>query len=156
MDLALNNLQRLICHKTKQANKQTMYLCIYAWVYVWNGFIYLQVPKIACTVGISLWGCPRRRVINSTLIHFKWSNWCFMDEGVRLSGGDLIDSSTTRHTNVLRKYERNVVRILPPTFVSSSSKDLSYGSQTWPIKWNTVSSKQRSCRYCDMDALHGR
>ena len=31
----------------------------------------------------------------------------------------------------------------------------SYGSQTWPIKWNAVSSKQRSCRYCRMDALHG-
>ena len=23
--------------------------------------------------------------------------------------------------------------------------------QTWPIKWNAVSSKQRSCRYCCMD-----
>ena len=23
----------------------------------------------------------------------------------------------------------------------------SYGSQTWPIKWNAVSSRQRSCRY---------
>ena len=32
----------------------------------------------------------------------------------------------------------------------------SYGSQTWPIKWNAVSSKQQSCRYCCMDALHGR
>ena len=32
----------------------------------------------------------------------------------------------------------------------------SYGSQTWPIKWNAVSSKPRSCRYCYMDALHGR
>ena len=32
----------------------------------------------------------------------------------------------------------------------------SYGSQTWPIKWNAVSSKQRSCRYCCMNALHGR
>ena len=32
----------------------------------------------------------------------------------------------------------------------------SYGSQTWPIKWNAVSSMQRSCRYCYMDALHGR
>ena len=31
----------------------------------------------------------------------------------------------------------------------------SYGSQTWPIKWNAVSSKQRSCHYCYMDALHG-
>ena len=32
----------------------------------------------------------------------------------------------------------------------------SYGSQTWPIKWNAVSSKRRLCRYCFMDALHGR
>ena len=32
----------------------------------------------------------------------------------------------------------------------------SYVSQTWPIKWNAVSSKQRSCRLCYMDALHGR
>ena len=32
----------------------------------------------------------------------------------------------------------------------------SYGSQTWPIKWIAVSSKQRSCRYCYMDAQHGR
>ena len=32
----------------------------------------------------------------------------------------------------------------------------SYGSQTWLIKWNAVSSKQRSCQYCYMDALHGR
>ena len=27
-------------------------------------------------------------------------------------------------------------------------------NQTWPIKWNADSSKQRSCRYCYMDALH--
>ena len=32
----------------------------------------------------------------------------------------------------------------------------SYGSQTWPIEWNAVSFKQRSCRCCYMDALHGR
>ena len=32
----------------------------------------------------------------------------------------------------------------------------SYGSQTWPIKWNADSSKQRSYRYCCMDALLGR
>ena len=32
----------------------------------------------------------------------------------------------------------------------------SYGNQTWPIKWNAVSSMQRSCRYCYMDALLGR
>ena len=32
----------------------------------------------------------------------------------------------------------------------------SYGRQTWPINWKAVSSKQRSCRYCYMDALHGR
>ena len=31
----------------------------------------------------------------------------------------------------------------------------SYGSKTWPIKWSAVSSKQRSCRYCYMDAPHG-
>ena len=31
-----------------------------------------------------------------------------------------------------------------------------YVSQTWPIKWNAVSSKQWSCRYCYMNALHGR
>ena len=31
----------------------------------------------------------------------------------------------------------------------------SYGSQTWPIKLSTVSSKQRSCRYCYMDGPHG-
>ena len=29
------------------------------------------------------------------------------------------------------------------------------GSQTWPIKWNAVSSKQRSCQYCCMGALDG-
>ena len=32
----------------------------------------------------------------------------------------------------------------------------SYGNQTWPIKWNAVSSRQRSYRYCCMDALLGR
>ena len=32
----------------------------------------------------------------------------------------------------------------------------SYGSQTWPIKWNSFSSKKRSCRYCYMNAPHGR
>ena len=32
----------------------------------------------------------------------------------------------------------------------------SYENQTWPIKWNAVSSRQRSCRYCNMDALLGR
>ena len=28
--------------------------------------------------------------------------------------------------------------------------------KTWPIKWNAVSSRLRSCRYCCMDALLGR
>ena len=32
----------------------------------------------------------------------------------------------------------------------------SYGSQTWPIKWNAVSSKQWSYRYSYMDAQYGR
>ena len=32
----------------------------------------------------------------------------------------------------------------------------SYGNQTWPIKWNAVSSRQRSYRYYCMDALLGR
>ena len=32
----------------------------------------------------------------------------------------------------------------------------SYGNQTWLIKWNAVSSRQRSYRYCCMDALLGR
>ena len=50
--------------------------------------------------------------------------------------------------------------------VSSPDKDVSmplaktgyrsYVSQTWPIKWNAIFSKQRSCRYCNIDALHGR
>ena len=31
----------------------------------------------------------------------------------------------------------------------------SYGSQTWSIKWSAISSKQRLCRYCYMDAPHG-
>ena len=31
----------------------------------------------------------------------------------------------------------------------------SYGNQTWPIKWNAVSSKQWLCRYCCMDAPLG-
>ena len=31
-----------------------------------------------------------------------------------------------------------------------------YGNQTWPIKWNAVSSRQRSYRYCCMDAPLGR
>ena len=32
----------------------------------------------------------------------------------------------------------------------------SYGNQTWPMKWSAVSSRQRSYRYCYMDALLGR
>ena len=32
----------------------------------------------------------------------------------------------------------------------------SYGNQIWPIKWNAVSSRQRSYRYCCMNALLGR
>ena len=54
------------------------------------------------------------------------------------------------------------------SIVSSTEKDIdtrlmkawtaidsyrSYGNQTWPIKWNTFSSRQRSYRYCCMDAL---
>ena len=31
----------------------------------------------------------------------------------------------------------------------------SYGNQTWPIRWNAVSSRQRLYRYCYMAALHG-
>ena len=30
-----------------------------------------------------------------------------------------------------------------------------YGNQTWLMKWNAVSSRQQSCRYCCMDALLG-
>ena len=33
---------------------------------------------------------------------------------------------------------------------------MSYGNQTWPIKWNAVSSKQQSCRYYSMETQHGR
>ena len=32
----------------------------------------------------------------------------------------------------------------------------SYGNQTWSIKWNAVSSRQRWCWYCYMDVLLGR
>ena len=32
----------------------------------------------------------------------------------------------------------------------------SYGNQTWPIKWNAVSSRQRPYWYCYMDTLLGR
>ena len=32
----------------------------------------------------------------------------------------------------------------------------SYGNQTWLIKWNAVSSRQRSCLYCYVDELLGR
>ena len=39
---------------------------------------------------------------------------------------------------------------------TASSGYRSNRSQTWAIKWNAVSSKQRSCRCCYMDALHGR
>ena len=48
--------------------------------------------------------------------------------------------------------------------VSSTEKDIdtrltigfrSYGNQTWPLKWNAVSSRLRLCRYCCMDALLG-
>ena len=51
--------------------------------------------------------------------------------------------------------------------VSSTEKDIemrlmkaltgywSYGNQTWPIKWNAISSRQRSYRYYCMDALLG-
>ena len=38
-----------------------------------------------------------------------------------------------------------------PTVLSGAN-----GNQTWPIKWNAVSSRQRLCRYCYMDALLGR
>ena len=38
----------------------------------------------------------------------------------------------------------------------SQAETLLHQSQTWPTKWNAVSSKLRSCWYCYMDALHGR
>ena len=38
------------------------------------------------------------------------------------------------------------------TYLGSS---ISFGNQTWPIKWNAVSSRHQSCRYCYMDALLG-
>ena len=40
-----------------------------------------------------------------------------------------------------------------PNFLVCTFSYRSYGSQTWPIKWNAFSSKQRSYRYCNMDAL---
>ena len=43
----------------------------------------------------------------------------------------------------------NVLFYAPTGFVRS------YGNQTWPIKWNAISSRLRSCRYCCMDALLG-
>ena len=43
------------------------------------------------------------------------------------------------------------------TIIASSTIGYrSYGNQTWPIKWNAVSSRQRSYRYCCMDGLLGR
>ena len=43
MDLALNNLQRLICHKTQQTNQTNLYIYIY---------IYIHLPPISKTIQI--------------------------------------------------------------------------------------------------------
>ena len=44
MDLALNNLQRLICHKTKQTNQPTM-LTMILYKRIWKVFTFLLILK---------------------------------------------------------------------------------------------------------------
>ena len=52
--------------------------------------------------------------------------------------------------------EKDIDTRLTKAWTAIDRLSIIYGSQTWPIKWNAVSSRQRSYRYCYMDALLGR
>ena len=83
---------------------------------------------------------------------------CFNQTGdISTLGGSslkLVDEFTYIRSSVSSTEKDVDTRLAKPWTAIGSYR--SYGSQTWPIKWNAVSSKQWSCRYCYMDALHGR
>ena len=67
---------------------------------------------------------------------------------------NLVDKFTYQRSNVAST-ETDIDTWLAKAW-TTIDRYRSYRSQTWPIKWSAVSSKQRSCRYCYMDALDGR
>ena len=85
----------------------------------------------------------------------------FLLDGLDSFNSSNSSSSSTKHSN---KYHRHTHVTLFSFFLSNfflfaiylSVSYRSYASQTWPIKLNAVSSRQRLCRYCGMDALLGR
>ena len=52
-DLALNNLKRLICHKTKQT-KQPAYIYIYIYIYISQSILICRIP--VCMY-VCVWTC---------------------------------------------------------------------------------------------------
>ena len=79
----------------------------------------------------------------------KTEYMCFNQTGdISTQGGSslkLVDKFTYLGSSVA-SIEKDIDTRLAKAWTASDSYR-SYGSQTWPIKWNAVSSRQRSCRY---------
>ena len=65
-DLRLNNLQKMVCHKTQQTNQISM------WKMVESFF----TPKICQFTCLANWGCIIRQ------LHFRWSGRLYPPKGI--------------------------------------------------------------------------
>ena len=95
------------------------------------------------------------QALPSMSIHIKTEYMCFHQKsGISTQSGSslkLVDKFTYLKSSV-SSTEKDIDTQLTKAWTAIDR----YGSQIWPIKWNAASSKQRSCRYSCMDALHGR
>ena len=78
---------------------------------------------------------------------------CFNQKG-DISTLKLVDKFTYLGSSV-SSTEKDIDTRLTKAWTAINRIFWSYGNQTWPIKWNAVSSRLRLCRYCYMDALLG-
>ena len=99
-----------------------------------------------------VWGEPPH--INAYKTEYKRFNQTGDISTLHSSSVTLVDKFTYLRSSV-SSTETDIITWLTKAWTATIGYR-SYGSQTWPIKWNVVFSKQRSCRYCYMDALRGR
>ena len=141
-----------------------MYVCVYICLYVLTlWLVYATWPKGRDSIPGRVLPKTQRLVLDSSLLNTqpytvqikgKWSN-----TGKLLA--PLTSPCSSYWNTSLRVAQLVYIYIYIYIYICMYIWQLSigyrsYGSQTWPTKWNAVSSKQRLCRYCCMDALHER
>ena len=103
-----------------------------------------------------VWNEPLQTLASMSM-HIK-RNICALNKrkisSVKCSSQKLVDKFIYQGSSVSSN-ETNINTRLAKAWTSTIGYQW-YGSQTWLIKLNAVSSKQGSCLYCYMGVLHGR